>query len=195
MFYSQFGEDEFIVKNFNIPETGTFVDIGAGDGIGGNNTYWFEKNGWSGICVDCDFRVIPQLLQNRRCKVMHCCVSNRIEFRKFYLDPRTGLSKICDNGELIVLTCTINDILSFCGINNVDIFSIDIEQFDFIACSAMDFSKYRPNIIIIEHWWPESEEYSNIKKMLNDVNYEIIHETYANFIAINSFIKNELLKG
>jgi hypothetical protein len=37
-YFSQFGEDKWIVDNLHYPLKGTFVDVGASDGIYGNNT-------------------------------------------------------------------------------------------------------------------------------------------------------------
>ena len=53
-FFSQFGEDKWIVDNLHYPLNGVFVDVGASDGISGNNTYFFEKIGWQGLCIDAD---------------------------------------------------------------------------------------------------------------------------------------------
>jgi hypothetical protein len=44
-YFSQFGEDKWIVDNLHYPLNGVFVDVGASDGVYGNNTYFFEKIG------------------------------------------------------------------------------------------------------------------------------------------------------
>ncbi len=31
---------------------GVFIDIGAGNGVNGSNTFLLEKNGWSGLCIE-----------------------------------------------------------------------------------------------------------------------------------------------
>jgi hypothetical protein len=53
-FHSQFGEDRYIYNNIDLPANGTFVDVGAGHPIHLSNTYFFEKNGWTGVCIDAD---------------------------------------------------------------------------------------------------------------------------------------------
>jgi hypothetical protein len=53
-FHSQFGEDRYIYTNINLPDKGVFVDVGAGHPIYLSNTYFFEKNGWTGVCIDAD---------------------------------------------------------------------------------------------------------------------------------------------
>ena len=42
-FFSQFGEDKLIVDNLHYPLRGVFVDVGASDGISGNNTYFLKR--------------------------------------------------------------------------------------------------------------------------------------------------------
>jgi hypothetical protein len=52
-YYSQYGQDKFLFENFFInKKEGFFLDIGAHDGVNGNNTFLFEKIGWSGVCIE-----------------------------------------------------------------------------------------------------------------------------------------------
>jgi hypothetical protein len=52
-FYSQFNQDRYMFETFfKENKKGFFVDIGAHDGITGNNTKFFEEIGWSGVCVE-----------------------------------------------------------------------------------------------------------------------------------------------
>src|SRR5664279_1724982 len=53
-FHSQFGEDRYVYRHLNPPKKGVFVDAGAGHPINLSNTYFFEKNGWTGLCIDAD---------------------------------------------------------------------------------------------------------------------------------------------
>ena len=52
-FYSQHKQDEFIIDYFKGKKDGTFLDIGAHDGITLSNTYTLETElDWSGICFE-----------------------------------------------------------------------------------------------------------------------------------------------
>ena len=42
-FFSQFGDDKWIVDNLHYPLSRVFVDVGASDGISGNNTYFLKR--------------------------------------------------------------------------------------------------------------------------------------------------------
>ena len=66
--YSQSGQDAYVISHFKNKRNGTFIDIGANDGISLSNTYYLEKElGWSGIC----FEPIPDIF-SRMDKVRNC---------------------------------------------------------------------------------------------------------------------------
>jgi hypothetical protein len=57
LFYSQASQDQFahllLYKLLNKQDVGYYLEIGAGDPVNINNTYFFEKNyGWKGISID-----------------------------------------------------------------------------------------------------------------------------------------------
>jgi len=51
---SQLGQDKFVIeKIFNNKKNGTFVEVGAHDGVHLSNTVSLEKFfSWSGVCVE-----------------------------------------------------------------------------------------------------------------------------------------------
>ena len=53
-FHSNYLEDQWIANNLQLPEKGVFVDVGACDAINRSNTYHFEMNGWTGLCIEPD---------------------------------------------------------------------------------------------------------------------------------------------
>jgi len=84
-FFSQNGQDSFLENNlFKKINNGFFVDIGANDGVTFSNTYFFEKKGWDGLCVEPIPSVFEKLNQNRKCKCICGVISEKIdEFSKF----------------------------------------------------------------------------------------------------------------
>lgn len=50
--YSQDFEDQLSNRILNNPDNGFFIDIGAHDGIYINNTLYFSKKNWKGVCVE-----------------------------------------------------------------------------------------------------------------------------------------------
>ena len=50
--YSGGGQDIFVMDVFGENHKGTFMDIGAREPIGHNNSYMLEENGWNGLALD-----------------------------------------------------------------------------------------------------------------------------------------------
>ena len=76
-YYSQYGQDKFLFENFFInKKEGFFLDIGAHDGVNGNNTFLFEKIGWSGVCIEPIPSVFEKLKKNRKCLLVNSAISN-----------------------------------------------------------------------------------------------------------------------
>lgn len=114
-YFSQFGEDKWIVDNLHYPLNGIFVDVGASDGVYGNNTYFFEKIGWQGLCIDADPSHHASLKENRRlvetCAVS--CVRGEVEFYHHNTDSTS--SRIYRRGKdyapIRVQSSTLEDLL------------------------------------------------------------------------------------
>ena len=78
-FYSQYGQDTFIVKEiFHEMPGGFFVEVRAHDGITQSNTYYLEKNlGWKGICIEPNLRIYEKLRKNRKCLCLNTAISDQ----------------------------------------------------------------------------------------------------------------------
>ena len=77
-FYSQNGEDFLLWGLFKGRTDGFYIEIGAFDGIHFSNSYFFEKHGWQGICVEAHPRYFPLCKNNRPEAVClnNACVGN-----------------------------------------------------------------------------------------------------------------------
>jgi hypothetical protein len=64
-FHAQWGEDRWLAENLRLPDTGVFVDVGAGDGRRGSNTLYLENLGWSGLCIDADPRSLREITREQ----------------------------------------------------------------------------------------------------------------------------------
>ena len=80
---------------------GTFVDVGALDGIRHSNTAILEDKGWTGICIEAHPDYAQLLKQNRpRSVCLHCAVgdSNK-DSVTFYANHAGSLSSLLDYRE------------------------------------------------------------------------------------------------
>jgi len=60
--FSQRDEETYILEHFK-GSTGTFLDLGAYDGVMFSNTRQLALNGWCGVCVEPSPTVLPKLLE------------------------------------------------------------------------------------------------------------------------------------
>lgn len=77
-FYSQNGEDFLLWELFKGKTNGFYIEIGAFDGIHFSNSYFFEKHGWKGVCVEAHPKYYPLCKDNRPEAVClnNACVGN-----------------------------------------------------------------------------------------------------------------------
>ncbi|MDQ7903501.1 FkbM family methyltransferase [Phytohabitans sp. ZYX-F-186] len=186
-YHSQWGEDRWLAERYEIPTGGVFVDVGAGDGVRGSNSLYFENLGWRGLCVDPEPRN-HQLLRRRRCTVETCAVSATPGLRPFgmyaYKPSWSGLARHGANYRDVLVTCRrLDDLLVQYGITEIGLLSIDVEGTELDVWDSFNDAVHHPAIVIIEYddSHPDRCE-STIKGRLGDNMYRVVHRTPANLI-------------
>jgi FkbM family methyltransferase len=179
-YYSQCGQDKFLNEQiFKDKRNGFFVEIGAHDGIGYSNTYYFEKLGWKGICIEPHPEVFNKLKLNRSCTCLQLCVSNvngQVDFLKVnghfdeireYPEMLSGIYQSYDPKHLLrvekeikafggsvehikVESSTLRDIFKDHNVHYVDFLSIDTEGNEYDILTSIDFSKVTIKTIAVE---------------------------------------------
>ncbi|MGI5187712.1 FkbM family methyltransferase [Promicromonospora sp. CA-289599] len=186
-FHSQWGEDAWLAATFEIPETGVFVDVGAGDGVRGSNSLYFERLGWNGLCVDADPRNWAPLKQ-RKCQVETCAVSARPGPATFgmykHKSSWSGLERSGVDYTPITVNCRLlGNLLQQSDIGEIDLLSIDVEGTEVDVWQSFDANLYRPAVVIIEF---DDRHPDRHRQTLQDVlgadTYTPIFETPANLI-------------
>jgi len=61
-------------ENIKFDSNAVFMDVGAGHPVFNNNTYFFEKNNWYGVCIDADPKQYS-LLKEKRKNVVWAAIS------------------------------------------------------------------------------------------------------------------------
>lgn len=157
-FYSQLGQDLWVVLQTDHRQNGYFVDVGAANGIELSNTYALEKFlSWDGICIE-PGNEIQQLRSNRSCAVDDSCVSGssgeQIEFlpRGLYGGILPDRLRGRVPGTVLLETVSLEDLLQRHGApRQIDFMSIDTEGVEFDILSNFDLDKYNVTLICIEH--------------------------------------------
>lgn len=172
---SQHAQDLFLDNFvFHGKRDGTFVEIGAFDGVSLSNTYYFETElGWRGLCVEPNPSKFAQLVANRSSPCVHCGISAAggvLEFLQLpgdlalgsgfleFYSPTSAFSRERPAGSTVlsVPTRRIMDLLREHGLTRIDYLSIDTEGADFDILQGIDFAKCDITALSIENsGWEE----------------------------------------
>jgi len=166
---SQYGEDVLLWKFFQNKRDGFYVDVGAYDGVGFSNTYFFEAIGWNGILIE----PVPQFYENCLAARPHSRVINLVvnngETRatEFSIaEGNNGVGTLSFAGEdekqteriereggkvrtITVPSCSLNEILANHQ-GTIDFVSIDVEGKEMDVLRGFDLIKFRPRVVIVE---------------------------------------------
>ena len=162
IFYSQQGEDCYVFNNYiNIErEDGTFVELGAMNGLTYSNTKFFEDTlKFSGVLIE-PTEQYNDLIKNRpKCKCYKNAINDKEEEIEFIGDNATaGLIKTMsssfrndhhknNNNVYKVSGTPIKNLIK--DLKHIDIFSIDVEGGELVVLETIDW-KIPIYIIIIE---------------------------------------------
>jgi FkbM family methyltransferase len=155
-FYGQMGEDVHIHKTyFPTLRNGTFVEMGALDGVKYSNTKFFEDTmKWSGVLIEPIPSAFAKLQINRpRCKLFQCAVSTNEGTLDIYdHDAVSSVKKNTTddfydgwhkdkNIELIQVPARrLDSILHEAGVKRIDFWSLDVEGSEVEVLQTMDWS-------------------------------------------------------
>jgi FkbM family methyltransferase len=76
--HSYQGQDLFVLEMLGELHGGYFLDSGASNGLRGSNTRMLEHTfGWRGICIEPNTALFEELVRNRGCVCLSCCLYDR----------------------------------------------------------------------------------------------------------------------
>jgi FkbM family methyltransferase len=204
--YSQAGEDavlRFLFSDKKLTRI-SYLDIGTNSPDHGNNTYLFYRSGSTGVCVEADRSLIPNIARMRpRDRILNVGVSiGTAGEADFYIFDVNGLSTF-DKAEADrraasgqfkltevakVKLIDINTILRDNFAQRPDLLSIDIEGLDLAVLKTLDFERYPIPVVCVEtcrysddHVRPKDHA---IAEFMITKGYEVYADTYINTIFV-----------
>lgn len=185
--YSQFKEDELIFRNLQLPKEGTFVDVGAYDGIESSNTLFFEESlNWKGFCIEPVRGSWARCVANRKCACFNVAASNKFGTRWFSYDEKfPGLSSLGKEGKdmLMMDTCRVDQLWAGFSPDPPTLLSIDTEGTElevWEGCGSL-----RPQIVIVEFWTqPDPPKPEPLVAQFTKDGYKEWKRTEANLIFV-----------
>ena len=201
IFFSQNGQDKFIVDLFKEKREGIFMDIGSYDGVNFSNTFYLEKElGWSGICVEPNPIVYKQLISNRTCVCINACISDTAGSQEFiavtgYGSMLSGIRAFIDEQHMITIdkgistfggsktiinvdSLSIKTILDTHFLPIIDYCNIDVEGAEMAVLKSIDFSKVTIKVFTIEN----RDDKKDIINFLKPLGYKLINRLGADEI-------------
>ena len=168
--YSQHGEELYIWQLLDFKLDGFFIEIGAYDGIRLSNSYFFEKIGWKGILIEAHPELAKQCKVNRPNSItLHTALGSTdggninfsvvtgkggVDTLSFVSANDKQLQRIKSAKGIIttvdVPSRNLDSILKEYEIDNIDFISIDVEGVEIDVLKGINFSKYKPNLLVIE---------------------------------------------
>ena len=191
--FSENDYDKWLLHKTNFKRQGFFVDIGAGDGIIGSNTFLLEKfYNWQGICVDPNPTFLKSLCGSRDCLISDLAVykqsgkvlpfkhlqQHRTEFIGWHF--RSGLAENVDKTSVQfddhrVYSITLNDLLElYAAPKEIDYISIDTEGSEVDILGNFDFDKYNIKFFTIES--NNEENRNKVIDIMSKNKYNIIED-------------------
>jgi FkbM family methyltransferase len=149
---------------------GVFVEAGAHDGYTQSNTYWLERQGWSGVLVE----AIPALAAKARSRRRRSQLVNSA----LVSDARPGDTVTITYGDLMSVVAdvegapahaaqgartagsesyevevparTLTQVLDEAGVGEVDLLVLDIEGLELDVLRGLDLGRHAPRLMLIE---------------------------------------------
>jgi FkbM family methyltransferase len=186
-------------------EGGTFIDIGAHDGVTFSNTWFFEKKrGWQGICIEPNPAVYKRLRANRSARALDCCVAGTagtVRFQKIagYSEMLSGIAdrysaehkqriagemqQYGGSSEVIeVKARTFGDIVAEAGLSEVTYVSIGTEGGEVDILKAIDFRKIMIHALTVEFG---SQNKASLFALMQGKDFELIKSIGSDLMFLN----------
>lgn len=166
---SQYGEDVLLWKFFHGKRDGFYIEVGAYDGVGFSNTYFFEAIGWSGILIEPTPEFYDRCVVSRPySRILNVVIGDGVtpEMRFSIAEGSSGigtlsyagdnsaqLERIKREGGTVTTTripaYSLNEILK-AHQGPIDFISIDVEGSEMDVLRGFDLGKFRPRVLVIE---------------------------------------------
>jgi len=197
-YFSQDGQDAFIVKLFRGERNGTFIDIGAFDGKTFSNTLYLEKElMWKGICIEPNPIAFKELKANRNCICINCGVGEKEGVFKFlslsgasamlsgYIDSfdENHINRIdqlikTHGGKKELIEVPVLPFKIIAEKHNIEIVeycNIDVEGGELNVLRSIDFKKVKIKVFTIEN----NNDSKEVCNFLKPFGYKLIHKLGA----------------
>jgi len=186
--YSQYGEDQFIVREIEeLPSGGIYIDVGANHPTKISNTYKLYRSGKRGVSIEPNVELI-NLHKRFRSEDTHLTVGcgEQDMVKEFYFSKTPVLSSFVKNEVSnqshveYLPVFTLDTIMSNVSSGSIDLISIDVEGWDLEVLKGSIKCLQRTSLVCVE---ANNEEYAKkIISFLSQQQFELIKIIECNYI-------------
>jgi FkbM family methyltransferase len=208
MHYSQCEEDNCLYDLFfKDKKNGTYIELGALDGILYSNTKFFEDSlNWKGILIEPHPEKFKLLKQNRPNNFLFndlvSCYDDEVTF-KYFVDGHAAVSGVestlsqhhydvyynnTDNNIfpqscMLMKPKSLTEIVKSTNVTHIDFLSLDVEGHEYEVLKSWDFS-IPIDVILIETLGVQPERDQLCREILLSNNYKFIQQFKHNEIYV-----------
>jgi FkbM family methyltransferase len=197
----------FVGEFFSYKLNGTFLDVGAADGILWSNSLPLEETlGWKGVCVEPQLNEFTELRQSRKAITLNAAIHDSDQAAKYTFCQSTTARQISgfyefftDQHKLRIIEATAQSkgVITFQSVpcigiedawtlGQLDYMSIDTEGSEWLVLSALAKSKVRPQLVSVEFNGYNTVGNDRCEQILSSMNYTFIkHVCNDRFYAAN----------
>jgi FkbM family methyltransferase len=201
VYYSQNGEDIILKSLFKNKQHGFYVDVGAHHPERYSNTYLLYKKGWHGINIDANPDAINKF-NSARPNDMNIEAgigegNNTLTYHMFKDSAVNTFSEVEANkwkasswnkylGSKTIKLTSVNEILekNLPMDISIDLLTIDVEGLDLSVLQDLEWTKYHPDVVIVE------DINFDFEKMTDSKTYDILQ---SNGYKLYSVVKFSLI--
>jgi FkbM family methyltransferase len=202
--YSQWGEDSF-VSQFIFDTNWTYIDVGSGHPVHGNDTFFLYNKGCTGILVD-PVKSNAKLSKRFRPRdefVEGLVSSNKIQ--TFFQFSKSSIStgdikratQLRNAGNTLILESQ-PEVFSLSSIfeklpssEKRVLLKIDVEGLELSVLQSLDFNRFWPDLILLEELETLPSEQTILRKFLKAKGYRLIISGYNSHLFQRKILVND----
>jgi len=163
--HSPNGEDMVLADIFGC-HCGTFVDVGAKDGVTRSKSYLLELLGWQCVLIESDPRLFDRIQERREARAYHYSPGawdGNITLHALYNSNDTygdtaprgmrvgGVTAATPvQARTVIPKRRLDTILAECGVQSVDVISISAPGSERSILRGLQLAKWAPRILLVE---------------------------------------------
>jgi len=173
-------------------KNGFFIEVGAYDGVCQSNTLLLEQHfNWKGLLIEANPYLIESIKKNRPTSIAYSCALGNFDQNYTYVygdfqnqSPMCSIDGVRLNTTPLtkVSIRSLQSILDELHVHHIDLFSLDVEGYEYNILQGIDFDKTTFDYFLIEIY---QKDYDKIVHFLRERNYDLV-ENFSGYNKVDN---------